>query len=304
MFGYIKPAYPELLVKQYELYRAVYCGICEETRRISLFLPLALSYDLVYLALTRAALTGESFTFEKKRCLAHPLRKRSIAKACPVLSYTAKASLILTLGKLEDDISDKDKSFFKRLILRPYRSILSRKLKRLMKEDGETEKIYTASQESLKALGELEKARSSNPDGCATVFSRTIKDICSLGLEGTERIIAEQLGESVGRIVYLYDAVEDIFDDEKTSSFNPFLNKYGSSREFISHINEIDMAMSMYIEKADNISALLPNDSELTPILKNITSYGLSTELRRIMDNTVNKTKTKAKKGDLNDRSL
>ena len=31
MFGYVKPAYPELLVKEYELYRAVYCGICEAT---------------------------------------------------------------------------------------------------------------------------------------------------------------------------------------------------------------------------------------------------------------------------------
>ena len=83
MFGYIKPAYPELLVKHYELYRAIYCGICEATGKISPFLPLALSYDFVYMAMVRAVLCDEKFSFKTKRCIAHPLKKRKMAVSSP-----------------------------------------------------------------------------------------------------------------------------------------------------------------------------------------------------------------------------
>ena len=60
MFGYVRPYTPELLVKDNELYRATYCGLCrtmgKTTGKLS---KLALSYDFVFLALLRFAVRGE-----------------------------------------------------------------------------------------------------------------------------------------------------------------------------------------------------------------------------------------------------
>ena len=52
MFGYIKPQQSDLLVRQYELYRALYCGLCDTiTSKVSPALSLSLSYDFVFLVI-------------------------------------------------------------------------------------------------------------------------------------------------------------------------------------------------------------------------------------------------------------
>ena len=77
MFGYIRPAADELKVKEYNTYRAIYCGLCRSLGRCSGCLArFTLSYDFVFLALVRAALTGEKMSFDKGRCPAHPFKKR------------------------------------------------------------------------------------------------------------------------------------------------------------------------------------------------------------------------------------
>ena len=46
MFGYVMPYVPTLQVQEYELYRAVYCGLCREMGRITgQASRLTLSYD-------------------------------------------------------------------------------------------------------------------------------------------------------------------------------------------------------------------------------------------------------------------
>ncbi|MFR4142908.1 MAG: DUF5685 family protein [[Clostridium] leptum] len=57
MFGYIRPNKPELLVKEYDLYKSAYCGLCKrmgkDYGRLS---RLALSYDGTFLAMLSMAL--------------------------------------------------------------------------------------------------------------------------------------------------------------------------------------------------------------------------------------------------------
>ena len=54
MFGYVKPVPAELLVKEYEFYRATYCGICRSMKKHTGSLSkVTLSYDSVFLALVR-----------------------------------------------------------------------------------------------------------------------------------------------------------------------------------------------------------------------------------------------------------
>ena len=61
MFGYVKPVPAELLVREYDFYRAVYCGICRCMRRYTGRLSaLSLTYDSVFCALVRMMLSDES----------------------------------------------------------------------------------------------------------------------------------------------------------------------------------------------------------------------------------------------------
>ena len=51
LFGYIRPEQSELLVKEYEFYKAVYCGICREGgRKISRLTRFFLNHDFVFLS--------------------------------------------------------------------------------------------------------------------------------------------------------------------------------------------------------------------------------------------------------------
>ena len=51
MFGYVRPYKPELKVRDYESFRAMYCGLCRTLRkRHGVTGRLTLSYDMTFLA--------------------------------------------------------------------------------------------------------------------------------------------------------------------------------------------------------------------------------------------------------------
>jgi len=90
MFGYVKPYVPELRVCEHELFRAVYCGLCRSmgahTGTVSRF---TLSYDYVFLGAVRMVLAGIEPQCISRRCIAHPVKRRSMAEENPALEYTA-----------------------------------------------------------------------------------------------------------------------------------------------------------------------------------------------------------------------
>ena len=52
MFGYVRPFRPELKCKDFDLYRATYCGLCRcLRRRYGLAAPMLLNFDFTFLAL-------------------------------------------------------------------------------------------------------------------------------------------------------------------------------------------------------------------------------------------------------------
>ena len=56
MFGYVKPRACELLVKEYELYKSAYCGLCiEGGREVSRLTRFLLNDDFVFLCLRHSA---------------------------------------------------------------------------------------------------------------------------------------------------------------------------------------------------------------------------------------------------------
>ena len=108
MYGYLRTHVPELKVREQEYYRAVYCGLCRTMGKCTgQCSRMTLSYDFTLFALVRLALTGEDLTVKRRRCVAHPLRKRPMAEPTPALALCAYASAILAHHKVKDDLRDE-----------------------------------------------------------------------------------------------------------------------------------------------------------------------------------------------------
>ena len=107
MFGYVKPNIPELLVRDHELYKATYCGLCRTMGKTTgCASKFTLNYDFVFLALLRMALTGEKAEVKKRRCVVHPFKKRPMLEPNESMRFSARTSVILTRSKLKDNVND------------------------------------------------------------------------------------------------------------------------------------------------------------------------------------------------------
>ena len=108
MFGYVRVHKPELKVKEYELYRSTYCGLCRSMGKCTgQCSRMTLSYDFAFLAIMRVTLLRQEVSFGKKRCLAHPLQKKHYMENNPSLEYCSGAAALLNYHKIADDLADE-----------------------------------------------------------------------------------------------------------------------------------------------------------------------------------------------------
>lgn len=224
MFGYVKPLSPELKVREHEFYKRVYCAVCHANGKTTgCSSRFALSYDLVFLALIRMALTGEIPKKAEKRCPAHPFRRRPTLEITPSMQYTARAGALLTYYNLLDKISDsRGLRRLPPLLFRPIAAIQRRRA--LRGTDGMLDRSITV---ALQKLHEIEKgaAGDTSPDRAADCFGILLRDLFAAGLaeDSPQARIAAEIGYRTGRWIYLTDAADDLENDRKSKSYNPFL---------------------------------------------------------------------------------
>ena len=108
MFGYVRACKPELKIKEYETYKAVYCSLCRLMgREYGLWSRFTLSYDFTFLALLNMAMTEGCDPVERGRCFFNPLKKCNYCKNSEPLYMPAAAAMIMCYYKLLDNISDE-----------------------------------------------------------------------------------------------------------------------------------------------------------------------------------------------------
>ena len=227
MFGYVRILEGELKVREYTLYKSVYCGLCRTMgKRTCRSSTLSLSYDFTFLAFFRAAVCGEGFTVTKARCGLHPLKKRPIAEENSALKYCAGAAAVLKYYKLLDDLNDKDKKGAKRLAIRLLLPSAKKHLKKAIKtlSEFDLEALSHKVAATLSELSRLEASDSPSPDACADAFGKTLSAVFSHGIDTPDLIqAAEKIGYHIGKWIYLADAVNDFEEDKSNACFNPFI---------------------------------------------------------------------------------
>ena len=266
MFGYVRAAREDLTLRQDALYRAAYCGLCREMGRCTgQCSRMALSYDMVFLYTVRMALSGNTPTLEKGRCLVHPIKRRQYVAHDGELEYAARVSALLTHGKICDDIADE--RGFKRL-LRRVAYLFSKNAKKRAGLDL----LYNRIKETLFELSEIEKARLDSVDAPADLFGKLLGDVFSYGFDGAKQKIAYEIGFRTGRWIYAADAADDIEEDAKSGAYNPFLLLYGSAENCEKRLIEIALGNDLAMAAA---AADLADKNIFTPIINNILHIGM-----------------------------
>ncbi|NLK38616.1 MAG: hypothetical protein GX303_00005, partial [Clostridiales bacterium] len=278
-----KPLPPELKVKEYEFYKSVYCGLCRCMGKCTGCLSrLTLSYDFVFLALVRLAITGEDYHTEKRRCFVHPFKKRITMLQNESLSYCAKVSALLTVSKLRDDVADN--KGFSRLLARGgllFANAAARRTDLPLLEGKIVDAIH--------ALSEVEKKQTASVDIPAGIFGEMLGEVFSFGIgdsDGSaERRIAREIGRHTGRWIYALDAADDIERDAKGGQYNPFLLLYDGDRLTDSRKEDIKNSLKMELYAVESAVNLI--DVSLRPgivdIIQNIIYLGMPAIAERVI---------------------
>lgn len=216
MYGYIQICKPELKFREYDEYRAHYCGLCRSLReRFGASGQLLLSYDLTFLTLLLDSLyepENNSFT---SRCIAHPLKKQQFI-CSEATEYAADMCMLFAAYKLDDDWKD-EKKYLKKL----FSTILSGKTGRVREQYIRKAEVI---EEELGKLHELEQGGCTNPEEPASCFGRALAEVMAYKEDFWEKTLRE-IGFHMGRFIYLADAFDDIQKDRKKGCYNPFLSQ-------------------------------------------------------------------------------
>lgn len=212
MFGYVMANRPELKIREYDRYRAYYCGLCRALKKeYGLSGRLTLNYDMTFLVMILAGLYEPESCCACKRCIAHPLSKHEEITS-EVSEYAADMNIILAYYNLLDDWKDDRKlsKLFLSLLLR------GKMKKACSRRPQKAQRI----RELLDRLSELEKAGEENFEEPSGVFGQIMGEVFAYRDDfWKERLY--NCGFYLGKFIYLLDAYEDIEEDIKQDKYNP-----------------------------------------------------------------------------------
>ena len=285
MFGYVVVDKPSLRVREYDYYRATYCGLCHAMEKCTGCVSrLTLSYDVTFLALVREMLEGTKVEFVKKRCPRHIISPINTVVINQPLEYSAYVGGILTSQKIVDNINDEKGA--KKLLAKTLRSVFSKMEKESMLGAPD---LYDAIVQKLQELKQLEDNKVASIDAPADVFGALMAEVLSFGLEKDKKLIAKNVGKRIGRWIYIVDAFDDYKKDRESGSYNPFVLLYDGADFTEDNLISISKMLEAELSLAFSAIELIEDeDKNREEIVKNILCLGMPASVERICKKLTN----------------
>ena len=161
------------------------------------------------------------------------------------------------------------------------------------KKRAGVDELYGKISAKLDILDECEKNGTKSVDAPSDIFGELVSDILSFGLEGENAMLAGSIGFNTGKWIYIADALDDMADDARSNSYNPFNLMFPdgfseSDREmikgaFVYRLAEIERAVDL----------IECDDASLKGIIYNIIYCGMKNKSDEISDRVLS-----VKKGD------
>ena len=277
MFGYLLPLKAELKVREFDTYRAHYCGVCFALRKkCALRTCATLTFDAAFLALLGAS-CGEGPIPRRSRCPFKPWKRVYVAEGIQA-DYAAHMNVLLAVGKCKDNWRDEKK--------------LTGALGALALK-GPAQRaacLYSAScrgiLEGLRDLDGLERENCSDLDEPAAAFGRSMEAVFR-NIPGRERCsdALGWLGFNLGRWIYLLDAYDDLEEDEHKGNYNVLIRAMGGVQKAKEQRERVEFNLMHSLEEARAAAQSLPGNS-LSPIVDNILWEGAAAATRKVLNET------------------
>ena len=212
MFGYVRPDLNSLTEQERQRYRAHYCGLCHALgRRHGQLARMALTFDLTFLTMFLGSLYEPEEHSGMGRCLPHPRKPHPWATSS-VTDYAADMTIALTYHKCRDDWRDD-------------RSVPAAAFAALLKKRYEAVKAQWprqcgAIEQAMAEQADIERRRDETPDAAPNCFGRLMAALFVMQADFWSGALGA-FGYSLGRFIYMLDAVCDAEKDRKSGSYNP-----------------------------------------------------------------------------------
>ncbi len=271
MFGYVRPLKGELKVKDLELFKAAYCGLCNTLKKCYGYpARFLINYDFTFLAMLLSS-GDKACGLEHRRCSASPFRKKCACSATPSFELCADYSMILYYWKLRDSFQDgglpeKIKAGAALLLLRGA-------YKKASKKAPDFDKKV---RDRLRELSGLEKSGGASLDAAADKFADILRAAAENRDKPSERRALEQILYHVGRQIYILDAVDDMERDRKAGLYNAVAIRFGIEDGKITQPVREELRTTLSHSEALAASAYeLLEAGMWSPILSNIIYLGI-----------------------------
>ncbi len=221
MFGYVRINKMDLTFREYEHYKAYYCGLCKYLKRNHTELSrLTINYDITFLIVLLSSIYQPSAQVFHEKCIVDPVKKKKHI-INEITEYAASMNILLAYYKLEDDVNDEG-DIKSRLVRRAYRKSFKTAYDK-----------YPQKADFIKAcLGELrslEEDQSTSIDRTSNCFARLLEEIFDYK-DDEYRDRLRKVGFNIGKYIYIMDAYEDLDQDLEKGRYNPF-SSYKDDRE-------------------------------------------------------------------------
>ncbi len=219
MFGYIRYDLPNLFIKDFMLYKALYCGLCKGIGvSCGQRARLGLTYDVTFLSALLHNMMGIDVKIERKNCFEHAIRKRPIAAADDLTQELGALNTALAYQKAADDVADRTGGRFKRAWFKKgYRRAKKR-----------YPALVALVEEYMRAQTAAEEKQTASLDEAAEPTAALMKALSAHFLKEKSSPASEQLFYAVGKWIYLIDALDDYEEDGKKGRYNAFAAAYGT----------------------------------------------------------------------------
>ncbi len=215
MFGYVNIDKPNIMFKDYDTYKAYYCGLCKTlgTHHSSQLMRFSVNFDITFLTLLAHNYRKVMPTFSKERCIAHPIGKKFfVVDNNEVQECITDINVMLGYYKLDDDVYD-NKSTIKSI----GKAYFATKYKKVATKYPELDKIV---KDNYFELRKLESEKCPKLDLLADKFAKILVAVGEVACKKTDDNL-QKLCYNLGRWIYIIDAYDDLEKDIADGVFNP-----------------------------------------------------------------------------------
>lgn len=253
MFGYVRADTPYLYIKDDNLYKAAYCGVCKAIGKVcGMTARMGLSYDVTFFSVLLHNISGKDLTVENSRCAAHCVgKKRPMAQTDELTEALGAVNTVLAYLKYDDDVKDEKKGRGKRLWFKSG----FRRAKKAFPQLTETLIKDFAAQRTAEENGGTDSV-----DRAADATATAMADVSDLLLKDKKTNYTRNLFYALGKWIYLIDALDDYDKDKKSGSYNVFFRAFGAkdgATLLKEHASEIDFIFnSLFYDIRENTAEI------------------------------------------------